>query len=124
MIVDTHTHLYDPTRPQGIPWPNKDNELLYRTVLPKHFSETANPCDVTHTVVVEASVWVEDNDWILDLAKDAPSIVGFVGNLDPQQDGYIADLDRLSKNPLFRGLRLRRKELERVDDPYAHRQGL
>jgi L-fuconolactonase len=117
MIVDTHTHLYDPTRPQGIPWPPKDNELLYRTVLPKHFSEVANPCGVTHTVVVEASVWVEDNDWILDLAKDEPAIVGFVGNLDPQQDDYFANLDRLSENELFRGLRLRRKELERTDDP-------
>ena len=79
MIVDTHTHLYDPTRPQGIPWPNKDNEQLYRTVLPEHFKQTAGPSGVTHTVVVEASVWVDDNDWILDLAKDEPAIVGFVG---------------------------------------------
>ena len=117
MIVDTHTHLYDPTRPQGIPWPPKDNELLYRTVLPEHFGEVANPCGVTHTVVVEASVWVEDNDWILGLAENEPAIVGFVGNLDPQQDDYIATLDRLSKNPLFRGVRLRRKELDRADDP-------
>ena len=36
MIIDTHTHFYDPTRPQGIPWPPKDNLLLYRTVLPEH----------------------------------------------------------------------------------------
>ncbi len=117
MIVDTHTHLYDPARPQGIPWPNKDNEQLYRTVLPEHFKQTAGPSGVTHTVVVEASLWVDDNDWILDLAKDEPAIVGFVGNLDSQEPDYIGTLDRLSKNPIFRGVRLRRKELERASDP-------
>jgi L-fuconolactonase len=117
MIVDTHTHLYDPTRPQGIPWPKETDDLLYRTVLPRHFAEAANPSGVSHTVVVEASVWVADNDWILDLATNEPAIVGFVGNLDPYQDDYIPTLDRLSANPLFRGVRLRRKELDRVADP-------
>ena len=33
MIIDTHTHFYDPTRPQGVPWPSADNSLLYRPVL-------------------------------------------------------------------------------------------
>ena len=32
-IIDTHTHFYDPTRPQGVPWPAKDNKALYRPVL-------------------------------------------------------------------------------------------
>ena len=41
MIIDTHTHFYDPTRGQGIPWPPADNELLYRTVLPAHHRELA-----------------------------------------------------------------------------------
>lgn len=112
MIVDTHIHLYDPTRPEGIPWPPKDNELLYRTVLPEHFKAVANPVGVTHTVVVEASVWLADNDWILDQAVDEPCILGFVGNLDTEDAGYVDHLDRLSKNPLFRGVRLRRKELQ------------
>jgi len=32
-LVDTHTHFYDPTRPEGVPWPGKDTPL-YRRVLP------------------------------------------------------------------------------------------
>ena len=28
MIIDTHTHFYDPFRPQGVPWPEKDDEIL------------------------------------------------------------------------------------------------
>ena len=30
-IIDTHTHFYDPSRPQGIPWPAKSDEPLYRS---------------------------------------------------------------------------------------------
>ena len=114
MIVDAHTHFYDPTRKQGIPWPPKDNKLLYRTVLPANFRDVANPCGVTNTVVVEASVWVEDNEWILELAKNDPTIVGFVGNLDTEDPAYISNLDRLSQNQIFGGGRLRRNELHNV----------
>ena len=27
-IIDTHIHLFDPTRPQGVPWPTKDNAYV------------------------------------------------------------------------------------------------
>ncbi len=106
MIIDTHTHFYDPTRPQGIPWPPKDNALLYRQVLPTHFCALAEPKGVTGTIVVEASTWLEDNQWILDLAQNEPCIVGFIGNLDPSDPNFESHLDRFSKNPLFRGIRL------------------
>ena len=33
-IIDTHTHFYDPRRPQGVPWPPQDDPVLYRPVLP------------------------------------------------------------------------------------------
>ena len=39
MIIDTHVHFYDTTRPGGVPWPPEDNALLYRPVLPHHFVE-------------------------------------------------------------------------------------
>lgn len=106
MIIDTHTHFYDPERPQGIPWPPKDNTLLYRQVLPQHFRDLATPLGITGTIVVEASVWLEDNQWILDQAANDPIIVGFVGNLDPSDSDFESHLDRFSANPLFRGIRL------------------
>lgn len=107
MIIDTHTHFYDPTREQGIPWPNEDDPVLYRTVLPRNFLEIAEPVGVTKTVVVEASGWLADNDWILGLAADESCIVGFVGNLNPAEEASRTHLDRLSENPLFRGIRIR-----------------
>src|SRR5262245_62200533 len=68
-IIDTHTHFYDPTRPEGVPWPGKDDKLLYRKVLPRDFLKVASPVGVTRTIVVEASPWLEDNQWLLDLAR-------------------------------------------------------
>ena len=94
MIIDTHTHFYDPTRPQGIPWPPEDNELLYRTVLPEHHREVSGKEGVTGTVVVEASAWLEDNDWILELAADDPWIVGLVGHVDPNRESFASDIER------------------------------
>ena len=34
-VIDTHTHFYDPSRSEGVPWPPRDQKRLYRTVLPK-----------------------------------------------------------------------------------------
>ena len=106
MTIDTHVHFYDPERPQGVPWPPADNALLYRTVLPEHCKALAAPEGVTGVIVVEASTWVEDNQWILDLAENEPFIVGFVGNLNPESDDFEKDLDRFAANPLFRGIRI------------------
>ena len=107
MIIDTHTHFYDPTRPEGVPWPDPNDKVLYRRVLPVDYKALAIPQGVSGTVVVEASEWVEDNQWILDLAAKEPFIVGFVGNLDPGSKDFGSNLDRFSANPLFRGIRPR-----------------
>ena len=64
-VIDTHTHFYDPSRTQGVPWPNKDDDFLYRTVLPNEYKAMTMPLGVRGTVVVEASKWFEDNLWIL-----------------------------------------------------------
>jgi predicted TIM-barrel fold metal-dependent hydrolase len=103
-VVDTHTHFYDPTRPQGVPWPTQGTRL-YRPVLPADWLAQAEPHGIRQTVVVEASKWVEDNQWILDLAAQEKSIVGFVGHLDPADTAFDAYLRRFAANPLFRGVR-------------------
>lgn len=116
-IIDTHTHFYDPTRPQGVPWPPPENRLLYRTVLPAHLKALAAPAGVTGTVVVEASRRLEDNQWILDLAAQEPFIVGFVGGLVPNRPPFAGELARFAANPLFRGIRIGGGALAAVDEP-------
>ena len=116
MIIDTHTHFYNPSRPEGVPWPNPNDEVLYRTVMPDDYKALAVPEGVTGTVVVEASKWVEDNQWILDLAAEEPFIVGFVGHLEPDDANFARDLARFSANPLFRGIRIGSGHLRAIGD--------
>lgn len=105
-VLDTHTHFYDPTRPEGVPWPGKDDAFLYRPVLPAELKSIAKPLGVTGTIVVEASARVEDNQWVLDLAKREPFIKGLVGHLKPGRPEFQKDLERFAANRLFRGIRV------------------
>lgn len=112
-IIDTHTHFYDPTRAEGVPWPGKGTKL-YRKVMPADWRALAEPHGIKETVIVEASQWVEDNQWILDLAEKEKCIAGFVGNLDPNDAAFATNLERFAKNPIFRGIRWR-GDLVRID---------
>jgi predicted TIM-barrel fold metal-dependent hydrolase len=104
-VIDAHTHFYDPTRPQGVPWPPM-TDPLYKPHLPEHFRALTEKHGVVGTVVVEASSLIQDNQWILDLAKENPVIVGFIGNLELGKPEFAGHLERFSANPIFRGLRL------------------
>ena len=117
-IVDTHTHFYDPTRPEGVPWPGKDDKSLYRRVLPADYQKFAKPLGVVGTVVVEASSWVEDNQWVLDLCEQDPFVLGLVGNLAPGKTDFAQHLARFAKNKFFRGIRINAGPLKAgLDNP-------
>jgi L-fuconolactonase len=109
-IIDAHVHFYDPSRPQGVPWPNKKDDVLYRKTLPADFRKAAGP-GVQGVIVVEASPWLEDNQWLLDLAAHETLIVGIVGHLEPGRPEFAAQLTRFAKHPLFRGIRVSDKAL-------------
>ncbi len=104
-IIDSHIHLYDPARPQGVPWPGKDNATLYQPALPGRYRKIAGPLGVTGAIAVECSPWLEDNQWVLDTAAGDTMIVGVVGNLEPGQPDFRRQLERFRRNPLFRGIR-------------------
>jgi len=118
-VIDTHTHFYDPSRPEGVPWPPRDEKRLYRTVLPKDYRAVPVPLPVTGTVVVEASPWLEDNQWVLDLAAHDPFIVGFVGNLPVGTKQFAGHLKRFAANKLFRGIRIGERKLDGALDTAA-----
>ena len=115
-IIDTHTHFYDPTRPQGVPWPNQDDDFLYKRVMPENYKSLAVSQGVKGTVVVEASKWFEDNQWVLDLAEADPFLVGLVGNIDIDSADFESNLSHLAGNPLFRGIRLGGGSLGNISD--------
>lgn len=109
-IIDTHIHLYDTTRPQGLPWPPKDDEVLYRPVLTEHFDKVSDENGINATVIVEASKWIPDNQWVLDLVKHDPNrYIGLVGSLEIGSPDFQKHLTKLSKDERFVGVRMRER---------------
>ncbi len=104
-IIDTHIHLFDPRRPQGIPWPPQDDPILYKPALPARYRQVTHGEGVVGAIEVECSPWLEDNQWVLDVAAKDPLIVGTVGDLEPDKPDFRPQLERFHKNPLFRGIR-------------------
>jgi predicted TIM-barrel fold metal-dependent hydrolase len=104
-IIDTHIHLFDPTRPQGVPWPSEKNKLLYQPALPARFRDVTKGLGIVGAIEVECSPWLDDNQWVLDVAATDTIVVGTIGNLEPGKPEFAQHLERFQKNPLFRGLR-------------------
>ncbi len=121
LAIDAHVHFYDPDRPQGVPWPPREDQLLYRTVMPADLKPLARPCGVGGVIVIEASPWIEDNQWLLDLAAADPFLLAVVGRLDPSAPGFARDLRRFAADPLFRGIRLGQAPLSSPETPDALR---
>ena len=119
-IIDTHIHLFDKTRPEGAPYPRDmpggGEPPQGMIALPNRYQAITAPFGVVGAIVVEASPRLEDNQWILDVAADAPIIVGLVGRIDPADRDFGTHLDRLRKNPLFLGIRQGRLHLG-LDSP-------
>jgi len=103
--IDTHIHLFDTRRPQGVPWPPKDDRVLYRPALPPRYRKLTAGLGVVGAIEVECSPRFEDNQWVLDIAAQDSIVVGTVGNLDPGQADFAKRLEQLHRNPLFRGIR-------------------
>jgi predicted TIM-barrel fold metal-dependent hydrolase len=103
-IIDTHIHLYDPDRPQGAPYAGPPG-VPRMAAYPERYRKLAVPLGVAGAIKVEASPWIEDNLWVLEVAQKDPIIVGVVGNLEPDKPEFPEYLERYHKNPLFRGIR-------------------
>lgn len=104
-IIDGHIHLFDPSRPGGVPWPPPDDAVLYRPSLPERFVALTAPLGVVGAIAIEASPLASDNQWLLKVAGDHPVIVGVIGDLVPATESYLTDLERLHADPLFLGFR-------------------
>lgn len=106
-LIDTHIHFYDTDREKGVPWPPKSNEVLYHPHFPGEFADGAKPVGVTGVVIVEASTWHEDNQWILDLVKDDDLYLAYVAYVDLTDKAFDEKLSELTKDPRVVGVRAR-----------------
>jgi predicted TIM-barrel fold metal-dependent hydrolase len=108
-IIDTHIHLFDKSRPEGAPYPRDvpggGEPPQGMLAVPGRYKAIVAPFGVVGAIVVEASPRLEDNQWILDQAANAPIIVGLVGRIDPADAAFGRNLERFCRNKLFLGIR-------------------
>ncbi|HEY3912921.1 MAG TPA: amidohydrolase family protein, partial [Verrucomicrobiae bacterium] len=78
----------------------------------KDYRAIAVPRPATGVIVIEASPWIADNQWVLDLAAREPLIAGYVGYLPIGTKAFAENLKRLAANKHFRGVRLRERKLD------------
>ena len=86
-VIDTHVHLFDPRRPQGVPYSGPRGQPP-QMALPENYRQQIVRTGIVGAVVVEASPWIEDNLWILERADSDPIFVGVVGSLDPSKPEF------------------------------------
>ena len=112
-IIDTHVHLFDSRRPQGVPYAGSPEWArdMHGVALPSTYDAYARPLNIVGAIELEASPWVEDN--LL--------FVGTVGDLEPEKPDFPELFDRFRKNPMFLGIRCGniwgRDVSKQIDDP-------
>lgn len=108
-VIDTHIHIFDKSRPGGMGYPRDmpggGEPPQGHIALPNRFKLVAEPFGVAGAVIVEAAATLQDNYWLLEVAKDSPIIVGVVGRLDPNQPDFPQNLQKLAQNKMFLGVR-------------------
>jgi predicted TIM-barrel fold metal-dependent hydrolase len=122
-IIDTHVHLFDSRRPQGVPyagspeWAKEKNGVA----LPSTYRAYAEPLNIVGAIELEASPWIEDNLWVLEQEHTDPLFVGTVGDLEPEKPEFADEFARFRKDPLFLGIRCgniwNRDVSKQVNDP-------
>src|SRR6188508_3632174 len=106
-IIDTHIHLFDSRRPQGVPYAGSAawKAETGGVALPATFRKMAEPLNIVGAIELEASPWVEDNLWVLEQMQTDTLYVGTVGDLEPEKPDFRELFDRFRKNPMFLGIR-------------------
>lgn len=122
-IIDTHVHLFDSRRPQGVPYAGSPEWAKEKggVALPSTYRAYAQPLNIVGAIELEASPWVEDNLWVLEQMATDTMFVGTVGDLEPEKPDFVELYNRFRKNPMFLGIRCGniwgRDVGKQVDDP-------
>jgi L-fuconolactonase len=92
-IADAHVHIYQPSRPGGVPWPDPSNATLYKDYLPSTYHHDTAGLGIVLTNVVEASPLDEDTRWVLEQFQGDGSFFNYAAQLDPTSSDFTSKLD-------------------------------
>jgi L-fuconolactonase len=104
MRIDSHQHFWN-YNPVDYSWIGPGLEILQRGFLPADLAPALRTAGIDGCVAVQASPTLAETAWLLNLSAANPWIRGVVGWADLCSPDVRAQLEHLSANPRFCGLR-------------------
>lgn len=114
MRIDAHQHFWQVSR-GDYDWLTPELEVLYKDFLPADIKPLLDQAQVAKTILVQAAETTAETDYMLKLAAQHDFIAGVVGWVDMESAQGLIDLQRLSQNPLFKGIRPMLQEIEDIN---------
>lgn len=104
MQIDAHQHFWHPGR-GDYGWMPKDDPILSRPYGAAELWPQLQAAGVEGTVLVQAAPSIAETEYMLGIADATPWVRGVVGWIDFENPGDLAELQRLSGHPKFKGVR-------------------
>ncbi|ACT01855.1 amidohydrolase family protein [Paenibacillus sp. JDR-2] len=111
--IDAHQHYWVLSR-GDYKWLTPALSVLYKDYLPVDLEPILREHGIDRTIVVQAAATEEETQFLLQLAERSESIVGVVGWVDFEGDGFERQLETLRTHPKFIGVRIM---LQDEEDP-------
>lgn len=105
MIIDAHQHVWDLDRVR-YDWLGPHLSLINKTFTQDDAQAELRTAGIDGVVLVQAADNAEDTDYMVEVARDHPEVLGVVGYLpleDP--DRTAAGIERFATDPLLVGIR-------------------
>jgi len=100
--IDAHQHFWNPAR-GDYGWLQPG--VLYRTFGPDDLAPQMKAVGVDGTILVQAAATAAESDYLLDITRRTPFVLGIVGWIDLGAPDAVAQVKARAADPLFLGLR-------------------
>lgn len=106
MIIDSHQHYWQFSQPFDHAWLKEpQHAAICRDYLPEDLKPLMKSVGVDRTVFVQTQHDLQENRWVLELAKENDFIAGVVGWVDLRSEACEDQLQEFKDDPKFVGIR-------------------
>jgi L-fuconolactonase len=112
-VIDSHQHFWDPAR-GDYGW-LRPGSPLYRTYRPNDLAPLLEANGIHGSILVQAAATSHETDYLLELARDTPWILGVIGWIDLAARDAPQQIRERANNPLLVGVRPMLQDLAERD---------
>lgn len=113
-MIDAHQHFWRLER-GDYPWPNASVAPIFRDFGPEDLAPLLKRAGVERTILVQATDSLAETEFLLQFAAESPTVAGVVGWVDLAAPEAMAQIDKLRRDPLLKGLRPMLQSIAQTD---------